>query len=440
MQLRVRSWILGSQALSSLGTSMSAVALAFMVNELTGSMVHMGAVLAISTLPLAIASFLGGAFLDRYPCKTMMILSDVARAVLMFLMPLLAQRAIIFVYVVAALVGVFTALFNPAQMKLVAEIAAGRDLVKLNSYLGVSRDTAELIGYLAGGAVVAAIGFMPTFMVDGGTYVLSGILLLGLPRSSRSPVAQPTVGALLAETPKVFTSLWRQPGLRANLLFAVLPIMAIFFYGPNSYGLVLDVFGAGGFELGLMELVIACGAITGGVVISRLSLKGDKNLYVAGALIVMSFVLLGVSFVGSLWPAIALLGVGGMANVALLVPSITMFQQASGRQHAGRLLALRAGFGQASLTAGYLLGGILGEKVGIQTTFFIAGLAAAILTIVIYVPYRIAGNRRANVAWKAAVAEGQRRAVAREAAAQARLGGHHGVWPSADDRYVEEES
>ena len=419
---------------------MSAVALAFMVNKLTGSMAHMGAVMAVSTLPLAAASFVGGAFLDRYSSRQLMVISDCARATLMFAMPLLARQSVLFIYVIAALVGVFAALFNPAQIKLIGELARRDQLVRSNSYLGLSRDTAELMGYLAGGVIVTVIGYTPAFMVDGATYLLSAALLVGLPKPTRTSHAQTRVLALLAESPAVFLRLWRQPGLRANLLFAVLPVTAIFLYGPNSYGLVLDVFHAGGVELGAMELIIASGSVAGGLAISRMSLKGDKNIYVAGSLIAMSFCLLGVYFSGSLWLSLALLGIGGIANVALFVPSITLFQETSRIEDMGRLLSLRAGFGQASLTAGYFVGGLLGEKVGILPTFLIAGLAAPILTILIYVPYRISGSRRADAAWREALATGETRVVARRAAVEARMGGRYGVWPSVADVYVEEEN
>ena len=73
------------------------------------------------------------------------------RAVLIFSMPFLAGRAVGLVYVVAALMGIFSGVFNPGQIKLIGELAEQEHLVKANSYLGVSRDGAELVGLPAGG-------------------------------------------------------------------------------------------------------------------------------------------------------------------------------------------------------------------------------------------------------------------------------------------------
>ncbi len=130
MRFRVLGRILVAQALSSVGTSMSTVALAFMVYKLTGSVLHMGGVMAVSTFPLVVTSFVGGAVLDRFSAKNVMVLSDVARAVLIFSMPFLAREAVGLIYLVAALIGVCSALFNPGQIKLIGDLVDREHLVQ----------------------------------------------------------------------------------------------------------------------------------------------------------------------------------------------------------------------------------------------------------------------------------------------------------------------
>src|SRR5680860_388257 len=97
--------ILGAQALSSLGTSISTVALAVMVFDISGSVLHMGGVLAASTAPLMVMSFVGGALLDRYEGRRLMVLSDIARALLVLAMPLAATQSVALIYVVAGVIG-----------------------------------------------------------------------------------------------------------------------------------------------------------------------------------------------------------------------------------------------------------------------------------------------------------------------------------------------
>jgi len=424
MRFRVLGRILVAQALSSLGTSMSTVALAFMVYQLTGSVLHMGGVMAISTFPLVVTSFIGGAVLDRFNAKNVMVLADVIRAALIFSMPFLAQEAVGFIYLIAALIGVCSALFNPGQIKLVGELVDGEHLVKANSYLSVSRDGAELMGFLAAGVLVTYVGYTLTFMIDAASYLVSGLLLLGLPKALPRIGPVPRLVPLIVEAPKVLGRLWRQPGLRVNLLLATIAAAAVMMSVPNSYGLALDVFDRGASGLAVLEIFVASGLIVGGLVFSRLSLRGDKNRYVAFSLVAMGICLVAVSFSDFFYLSVVLMGLGGMANVGIFVPSITMFQQTPAARDKGRLIAVRAGFGQMGITAGFLLGGVLGAALGITQLFLVAGLSGIGLTLVIYLPYRAAAGRRAKAARAAAVASGARRCEARGAAAEAALGLH----------------
>ena len=414
--------ILTAQALSSIGTSMSMVALAFMVYALTGSVLHMGGVMAVSTFPLVVTSFIGGAVLDRFNAKNVMVLSDLVRAALIFVMPFLAQEAVGLIYAVAALIGMFSALFNPGQIKLIGELTDRKYLVRTNSYLGVARDGSELIGYLLGGVLVTFVGYTLTFSIDAASYLLSALFLLGLPKALPRVGPAPRLGALIAESPAVVARLWRRPGLRTNLLLATFATMAIMMSIPNSYQLALDVFDRGAAGLAALEVLTASGLMVGGLIISRMSLRGDKNRYVAFSLVAMGVCLVGVSYSGLFWLSIALMGLAAVANVGFFVPSITMFQEAPAEGDKGRLISLRAGFGQMGTTSGLLLGGILGAALGVIPLFLVAGLAGIGVTLVIYLPYRMGAARRAKAARAAAVEAGARRTEARAAALEAAMG------------------
>jgi MFS family permease len=422
MRLTVLGRLLGAQALSSIGTSISTVALVIMVGKLTGSALHMGGVLAVSTFPLIVTSWIGGAILDRFSAKRVMVLADLVRAALIFSMPFLAEVRVGFIYGVACLVGVFSAVFNPGQMKLTSELVERDQLVRVNSYLSVSRDGAELAGYLAGGALVALVGYKVAFVLDAASYVASALLLVGLPGPAPRAGPPARVADLLAQSPRVFARLWRHPGLRTNLLLAVLPGVAIMMSLPLSYALILEVFEAEDWAIGVLEGAIAAGLILGGLAISRMALRRDKNLYVLFSLILVAGCLVGIRFGDHLWLCILLMGVIGVANVGIFVPSITMYQETSAEGDKGRLLAIRGGFGQVGATAGYLLGGFVGEALGIRQGFLMGGVAVLVVSLLVYVPYRIGSSRRARTAREAVLASGASRTAAREAARAAALG------------------
>ncbi len=160
---------------------MTTVALAVMVFQRTGSVLHMGGILAASTLPVVVTSFVGGALLDHYPSRTLMVLSDLVRGAMVMALPFAAGASVALVYVVAAMMGIFTSIFNPSQIKLIGDLVPQSELMRANSYLSIARDGAELGGYLVGGVLVATIGYFATFAIDAVSYVLSAVLLMGVP-------------------------------------------------------------------------------------------------------------------------------------------------------------------------------------------------------------------------------------------------------------------
>lgn len=429
MGFRVVGRVLLAQGFSSVGTSMSTVALAIMVYRITGSVLQMGGILAASTLPLVVTAWIGGALLDRYSARNVMVVADALRALLIFSMPFLAQQAVGLVYVVAALMGILTGVFNPGQIKLIGELVEREHLVKVNSYLGVCRDGAELIGYPVGGVVayltsvtilgMTLAGYTLAFVADAASYTLSAALLVGLPRALVRPETATKVGTLVAQSPAVLRKLWRQPALRTNLLLAVFAAGAVMTYMPNSYGLALQVFGRGSLGLAALEVFVAVGLIVGGLLFSRTRLGGDRNAYVFLSVVATGVALFAVGLSRFFWVSVVLLGVAGVATIGMAVPSITMFQEIRTAHDKGRVIALRTGFGQLGVAAGFVVGGLMGSQLGIKRAFLVSGAATILMGLVIYVPYRLGASRRARAAWSAATEAGATRSTARQLAREA---------------------
>ncbi len=387
--------VLAAQGLSSLGTSVSTVALAVMVFDLTGSVLHMGGILAAATLPLVVMTFFGGALIDRFEARRLMVVADVARAVMMLMMPLAAGRSVGLIYAVAGSVGVFSALFNPSQVKVVGDLVPVEGLVKANSYLSIAREGAELGGYLVGGALVALAGYTITFVADSASYLISATLLLALPATAVR-FSGASLSTLLRGSPRVVGVVWMSRALRTNLLLALAPMLVIMMSTPNAYGLALRVFGRGAGGFAIMEAIASCGWIVGGIMASRLDYKGDRNLYVAVSFGVMAACFVGVGLSRSFWVCTVLLAVAAAANVGAIVGSMTLFQEVPPRPDKGRIIAVRTGFGQMSSTAGLLLGGVLGGALGEQRVFVAIGVVAMTLSAVIALPYWATIRREAS--------------------------------------------
>src|SRR5438876_10478390 len=77
------------QAVSLLGDQFYLIALPWLVLQLTGSALALGTIMALASIPRAVFMLVGGAFVDRYSPRSVMIWSNFARFVLVALLSVL---------------------------------------------------------------------------------------------------------------------------------------------------------------------------------------------------------------------------------------------------------------------------------------------------------------------------------------------------------------
>jgi MFS family permease len=165
---------------------------------------------------------------------------------------------------------------------------------------------------------------------------------------------------------------------------------------PNAYALALEVYDQGPQGLAWMEAVTAGGMILGGLLAGRRNYQGDLNLYVLESVLLMGAASLLVGLMPVFWAAVACLAVGAVANVAMVVGSITLYQSIDERPERGRIIALRTGAGQLGAMVGLLAGGALGAVLGVKPAFVVMGLAGMLLVLLVYAPYLL--GRRGGAA------------------------------------------
>jgi MFS family permease len=86
-------WLMRGSVISLLGDQMTMIALPWLVLKLTGSTLALGLVIALMSIPRAVFILLGGALVDRYSPKRVLMLSKYANAVLLALLALLVMHA-----------------------------------------------------------------------------------------------------------------------------------------------------------------------------------------------------------------------------------------------------------------------------------------------------------------------------------------------------------
>jgi MFS family permease len=264
--------LLGSSGLSWLGDYLAKAAVATLVYQQTGSVVATAATFAISYAPWLLLGPLLSAMAERHPYRTVMIISDLARMVLMALVALPGLP-------IPALIGLLflTSLGNPpyesARSALLPNILPG-DRLALGISLSISLGQAcQMGGYLVGG-LLASINPRAALLVDAATFGLSALLLLGFVKPRPAATIDVPRLNLLRETGDGFRVVFGSPVLRSisvivftTMLFGILPegLAAVW-----AADLVPDDSGDRGFAQGLIMMAHPAGVVIGGLAIGRL--------------------------------------------------------------------------------------------------------------------------------------------------------------------------
>jgi MFS family permease len=191
------------QTISLIGSSITTIALAFAVLEIShDSSTAVGIVMAAGLVPLVAFLLIGGVWADRLPRQWVMLISDVVRfacqAVMAWLV--ITHRATIAELVVLQFVrGTAEAFFRPAQAGLVPQTVSADRLQQANALRGLTESLGVTMGAALGGVLVAAVHPGWAIGIDSLTYLVSAGFLWGL-RGLVSVHASPSVLPFAAES------------------------------------------------------------------------------------------------------------------------------------------------------------------------------------------------------------------------------------------------
>lgn len=171
--------LVAGNTVSVFGNGVYLVSVLLMLAEITENAVILGVLQFAVLFPAALLGPLGGVLADRVSRVTVLVTTDLFRGAVMiglgvfFLFGFPVTSTIVILSALA--VGVGNALFQPAVLALVPSIVTDNSLSKANGIRAVSSQVANIAGTAVGGLVFALFGAATVFLVNGITYVFSGL-------------------------------------------------------------------------------------------------------------------------------------------------------------------------------------------------------------------------------------------------------------------------
>ncbi len=181
--------LLGAQLVSVAGTQVTMLALPTLaVLRLHAGATATSALLTAEFLPATLAGPFIGVLVDRAALRRVLVLSDVARALVLATVPVaaaLGRLSLAHIFVVAALVGLAAVPFDTAASTAVPHLVPDKSLPRANSLISAAQSVGRISGPGLGGLLVAALGAATAILVDVASYGASAALLATL-RAART--------------------------------------------------------------------------------------------------------------------------------------------------------------------------------------------------------------------------------------------------------------
>jgi MFS family permease len=390
---RRRGWLLSGdfglfwagQTISNLGSSFTLFALPLLVFKLTGSPLNLGVTAAMEFVPYLLFGLVIGAWVDRVDRKRLMIATDLGRAAVIAVIPLLdatGQLSAGWVYAVAFLHATLTIAFEAGQFAAIPSLVpSGDDLVTANGRVQASYSGAQVAGPLLAGLLVAVMPVQDVLLFDAASFLVSAgtLVLIGTSFNAPRPDGQER-RAIRQEVVDGLRYVLGHPVLRSiSAMMALVNLV-----GATTYAqLVLFAkrqLDASDAQVGLLYAAGSAGIVLLSLLAGPLRRRLSFSRAALGALVVDGLLTLALAGVHWFWLAVPLwAAISGLA-LFFNINTMSLRQQIVPNHLLGRVISIAGVLAWSAIPLGALAGGWAIEATGsVALVYGVIGATVAVI-------------------------------------------------------------
>lgn len=379
------------QVISNTGTWMQRVAQDWLILELThGSGTAVGIATGLQFLPLLLFSLWGGMIADRYPKRTVLIMTQSVMGGLALILGVLAATGTVqpwHVYVLALGLGMATVVDNPTRQSFAIEMVGKEDLTNAIALNSAVFNLARITGPAVAGIVIGIVGTPTAFFVNAVSY-LAVIVGLKMMRPSELHMADRVVRAKgqLREGLSYVRS-------RPDLVMTMVLIGLIATFGMN-FGVTTAlmsrvVFHTGAGKFGIASAVFALGALIGALVAARRTQRGMRLL--VGTALAFSLLEIVCGFMPTYWSFLIVLVPTGLTVISLSTAANASIQLSTPAEMRGRVMGIYMLVFLGGAPLGAPLTGVVAQEFGTRAAMASGGVISVLATV--FVGFAVARYR-----------------------------------------------
>lgn len=298
--------LLGGLGFSNLGNWIYLIALNLSVWHLTHSPAAVAGIYTVGPIARIFSNFFAGSIIDRHDKKRLMVLSDIARGIIVCLMPFLSSVWLVYSFIFLA--NIASSLFGPSSTYFITKLVKDEDKQRFNAINSTLSSGSFMIGPALGGGIIALSNTSVAMWMNGFTFFVCACAIALLPRienevnEERGPL---TFSMIHHDFIQVWAYSRKHLNLLAFLAIYTIALMIAFSLDSQEMTFLKVVLQITDTTYGMVVSVAGIGAILGGICATALVNKLSLQTYIgAGFALTMACYTLFYSS-NVLWLAIA---------------------------------------------------------------------------------------------------------------------------------------
>ena len=367
----------------SAGQWIQQVTLGWLVYEITGNSIFLGALNGLRALPFLVTGPMAGVAADRMDRQKLMLRTQyvlIVTAVLMGALVASGWLRVWHIFVFTLITGIAWTFSEPVRQSLIPSVVPKADVANAIALNSGGFNLMKVMGPALGGVMIALFGAGGNFFVQALAYV--GVLVMiylmhvpPTPEKARSSSA-------LANLKQGFAYVWSTPAVLALMTLAYVPRIFAVPYQTLMPVFQKDVLRVGPEGLGLLMAAPGVGAVLSVLVLASVNRFKRQGLLLVGSILVLGAFLMLFSQITYFPLALVVLILVGAFQMLFLASTNTMLMLIVPDELRGRVMSLYM-LDRGLMPAGALFAGVVAHFIGAPLTVATMGAIVIVLTLVV---------------------------------------------------------
>ncbi len=374
------------------------------IYQLTKSNTAVSLVVLSFTIPAIFFGILAGAYVDRWNKKTVLLLTNIIRGLLLILLSFLYDN-VLAIYIISFIVSIVTQFFIPAETPMIPLVVRNNNLLSANALFGLGLYGSVLVAYLLSGPVLKIFGTENTLIFLSGLFFMGALSIslikmekgglpkkVGILRASKSIMLREIHNAIevMRTSRSISSSLFLlalsqilllilavvAPGYASQVLKISIEDFPLLFIAPAALGVLIGaIFLVNFFHSYSREKIMTFGLFLSGF--AMLLLPFGEKIAARDIVQTLNIYLPHIVDITTVHLLVLLAFILGLANAFVFVPSNTILQEETSDELRGKVYGvMNAVVGVLSLIP-IIMVGSLSDLVGVDKV--IIGIGVALL-------------------------------------------------------------